>query len=127
MINKETCMFNNKNIHFIGIGGVSMSGIAQILNSSGATITGYDMQSSIFTEKLETLGIKVFYEPNLKAIDEADIVVYTAAIHEDNEELSYAKKMNKEIDERIRKCYLYKWDTWQKYNNWHDKYHFRKM
>ncbi len=93
-------MFNNKNIHFIGIGGVSMSGIAQILNSSGATITGYDMQSSIFTEKLETLGIKVFYEPNVKAIDEADIVVYTAAIHEDNEELSYAKKMNKEIYER---------------------------
>ncbi len=93
-------MFNNKRIHFIGIGGVSMSGIAQILKSCGATITGYDMQSSIFTEKLESLGIKVSFEPNLKNIDEADIVVYTAAIHEDNEELAYARELNKETYER---------------------------
>ena len=64
-------MFNNKTIHFIGIGGVSMSGIAQILKSCGATITGYDMQSSIFTEKLESLGIKVSFEPNLKNMPES--------------------------------------------------------
>ena len=93
-------MFNEKKIHFIGIGGVSMSGIAQILKSCGAKITGYDMQSSIYTEKLEEMGIKVSYETNLKNVEDADIIVYTAAIHEDNEELAHAKALNKTCYER---------------------------
>lgn len=93
-------MFNGKKIHLIGIGGVSMSGIADILLSLGSSVTGYDMKKSDYTEALENKGIKISYEYNLDNIKDADIVVYTAAIKDDNEELKYAKSLNKELYER---------------------------
>ncbi|MBE6155232.1 MAG: UDP-N-acetylmuramate--L-alanine ligase [Firmicutes bacterium] len=93
-------MFTNKKIHMIGIGGVSMSGIADILLSYNCEITGYDVKESELTKKLASKGIKISYEINLKNIENADIVIYTAAIKDDNEELAYAKKLNKELYER---------------------------
>lgn len=93
-------MFTDKTIHMIGIGGISMSGIAEILLSFNCKITGFDQKESDITKHLNEIGVKVEYAPNLKSIDNADIVVYTAAIKDDNEELSYAKKQNKELYER---------------------------
>lgn len=93
-------MFTNKKIHMIGIGGVSMSGIADILLSYNCEITGYDAKESELTKHLIEKGVKVSYETNLENVDNADIVIYTAAIKDDNEELAYAKKLSKELYER---------------------------
>lgn len=93
-------MYKDKTIHFIGIGGISMSGIAEILLSKGSIITGSDMQNSKQVEELINKGAKITIGINPKLIDTADIVVYTAAIPKDNAELIRAKELNKEVYER---------------------------
>ena len=93
-------MFENKKIHMIGIGGISMSGIAGILLSFNCKITGYDAGVTDITKSLNEKGIEVSNKPNLGNVKNADIVVYTAAIHEDNEELKYARENNKLVFER---------------------------
>ncbi len=93
-------MFNGKHIHFIGIGGISMSGIAELVHNEGALVTGSDMQEGNTINMLRNLGINIFIGENKDLVNDADIVVYTAAIKEDNEELVRAKELNKEIYER---------------------------
>lgn len=95
-------MFNNKKIHFIGIGGISMSGIAEILHTKGSIVTGSDMQMSKAVEMLINKGINITIDENPTLIDDADIVVYTAAISKDNKELIRAKELNKEMYERAK-------------------------
>jgi len=95
-------MFNNKRIHFIGIGGISMSGIAEILHTKGSIITGSDMQNSKAVQNLLDKGINVVIGEDASLIDDADIVVYTAAISEDNKELKRSKELNKEMYERAK-------------------------
>lgn len=74
-------------IHFMGIGGISMSGLAEVLLERGFTITGSDMKSSPITEKLESHGASIVYGQKAENItDDMDLVVYTAAIHPDNPE-----------------------------------------
>lgn len=74
-------------IHFIGIGGISMSGLAEILLKEGFTVSGSDNKESALTSHLERAGATVFYGQKASNIIEGiDVVVYTAAIHEDNEE-----------------------------------------
>lgn len=81
------------NLHFMGIGGISMSGFAMLLNNRGFRITGSDSHISDMTEHLEELGIKIFYDQSRDNIPEdTDLVVYTAAISEDNPEFMAAKK-----------------------------------
>ena len=78
-------------VHFIGIGGISMSGLAEILLKEGFTISGSDNKESALTDNLEKAGATVFYGQNASnIIDGIDVVVYTAAIHEDNEEYQAA-------------------------------------
>ena len=78
-------------VHFIGIGGISMSGLAEILLKEGFTISGSDNKESALTDHLEGLGATVFYGQKASNIIEGiDVVVYTAAIHEDNEEYQAA-------------------------------------
>lgn len=90
-------MFNinqlNKNahIHFIGIGGISMSGLAQIMLKKGYKVTGSDRSKSNITNKLENLGAVIYKGHASNNIIEADFVVYTAAVHEDNPEIIAAK------------------------------------
>ena len=83
-----------KNIHMIGIGGVSMSGIAAILSNWGFTVTGSDWVKSKNTDKLNQMGIKVSIGHNLEDISKADVVVYTAAIKKDDPEMLEAKRLN---------------------------------
>ena len=78
-------------VHFIGIGGISMSGLAEILLKEGFTISGSDNKESALTDHLEKLGAKVFYgQKASNIIPGIDVVVYTAAIHPDNEEYAEA-------------------------------------
>ncbi len=87
-------------IHFIGIGGVSMSGIAETLRNLGVHVTGSDANSSIITDKLIADGIDVTIGSDLEKIKKADLVVYTAAISEDDPELVEAKRLNIKTCER---------------------------
>lgn len=83
-------------IHFIGIGGISMSGLAEILLDEGFRITGSDAQKSDLTEQLEAKGAVVAYGQCAENItDDIDVVVYTAAVHADNPE--YAQAVTKGI------------------------------
>lgn len=78
-------------IHFIGIGGISMSGLASVLVKEGFTVTGSDSRRSALTKSLEEKGVDIGYPQKADNIHEGtDVVVYTAAIHPDNPEYSEA-------------------------------------
>ena len=80
-------------IHFIGIGGISMSGLAEILLEEGFTISGSDSKKSPLTSLLESKGAKIYYGQRASNIsDSVQVVVYTAAIHPDNPEFACAKE-----------------------------------
>ncbi len=83
-----------KHVHMIGIGGVSMSGIAEILKNWGFTVTGSDTSRSENTEKLLQNGITVTIGHDVNILKDADVVVYSAAIRKDDEELVSAKELN---------------------------------
>lgn len=81
------------NIHFIGIGGISMSGLAEILLDRGFGISGSDAKESDLTKHLIQKGAVVQYGQRASNItDDIRLVVYTAAIHPDNPELMEAEK-----------------------------------
>ena len=82
-------------IHFIGIGGISMSGLAEILMGEDFTVSGSDAKESPLTKSLEAKGAKIFYGQRASNImDSTEAVVYTAAIHSDNPEFAKAKEKN---------------------------------
>lgn len=76
-------------IHFIGIGGISMSGLAEILLAEGFTVSGSDMKRSALTDMLESKGVTVSYRQTAENLTgDVDLVVYTAAIRGDNPEFA---------------------------------------
>lgn len=82
-----------EHIHFIGIGGISMSGLAEVLLEEGFTVSGSDAHKSELTEQLEAKGVKVFYGQQASNIEDGiHVVVYTAAIHPDNPEYKAAEE-----------------------------------
>ncbi len=89
-----------KRIHMIGIGGVSMSGIAEILKNWGFIVTGSDSSQSENTDKLIQNNIPVTIGHNLTDLEKADLVVYSAAIKKDDIEIVRAKQLNIPIIER---------------------------
>ncbi len=100
-----------KSIYMVGIGGVSMSGIAEILLNFGFEVSGSNNTATETTKKLEQAGIKVFIGHSEENISNPDIVVYSAAIKQDNIELVTAKSKNIPIIERadflgeLTKCF----------------------
>ena len=82
-----------KKIHCIGIGGIGLSGIAEILLSRGHEISGSDMRESDITEKLIGDGAKIFLGHRGKNVEGADLVIYTVAVGDDNPELARAKEL----------------------------------
>ena len=71
-------------IHFIGIGGISMSALAEICLNKGYQVSGSDMNESYLLDKLRTQGANIFIGHAKEHIsDDVDMVVYTAAVHED--------------------------------------------
>jgi len=79
-----------KNIHFVGIGGIGMSGIAEILLNQGFNITGSDLHKSEITDRLESLGIKIYEGHSPDNLKNADLVVYSSAVTLDNPEVKAA-------------------------------------
>ena len=90
-----TTFKNAKHIYFIGIGGVSMSGLAEILTDRGYRVSGTDIKESPVTKHLESLGIHINYGHRAENITpDVDLVVYTAAIQPTNPELMAANELN---------------------------------
>ena len=89
-----------KHIHMIGIGGISMSGIAEILHNFGVFVTGSDCTRSKITDKLSSRGIFVTVGHDTNLVKKADLVVYSAAIKQDDPELIEARLNNIKIVER---------------------------
>lgn len=91
-----------KHIHFIGIGGISMSGLAEILLTKGYKVSGTDSKEGPIIARLRKLGATVFLEHNKSNIQGADLIIYTDAISTDNEELLAAKESQIETVDRAR-------------------------
>ena len=83
-----------KHIHCIGIGGIGVSAIAEILNSQGYTVSGSDMKKSDVTERLLYQGIRVYQGHAAENIEGADLIVYSAAVSPENPEIVAAKEQN---------------------------------
>ncbi len=81
----------HKNIHLIGIGGCSMSGLAQILKNRGYAVHGSDKAESPFTRRLAELGVPVVIGHAAQNLGDADLVIYSAAVKENNVERAEAK------------------------------------
>ena len=78
-------------IHFVGIGGIGMSGIAEVLLSHGYTVQGSDLRASDITKRLETLGAKVFVGQRAANLEGAEVIVISSAIKPGNPELDAAR------------------------------------
>ena len=87
-------------IHFIGIGGIGMSGLAELLHNMGAEVKGSDLSTNAQTERLSGLGVKVFSDHNESYLMPADVVVYSSAIPKTNVEYMAARKNGVPIIER---------------------------
>ncbi|MFQ5840750.1 MAG: UDP-N-acetylmuramate--L-alanine ligase [Candidatus Methylomirabilales bacterium] len=81
-----------RHIHFVGIGGVGMSGIAEVLHNMGYLVTGSDLRASDTTRRLEVLGIRVFVGHAANHIHGADVVVRSSAVPADSPELVAARQ-----------------------------------
>jgi UDP-N-acetylmuramate--alanine ligase len=79
-----------KKIHFVGIGGVGMSGIAEFLHNQNFTITGSDLNKTETTRHLESLGITVHQGHNPLNVSDVDVVVKSSAVNDSNPEVAYA-------------------------------------
>ncbi|MFA6941131.1 MAG: Mur ligase domain-containing protein, partial [Clostridiaceae bacterium] len=82
----------DKKVHFIGIGGISMSGLAEILLYRGYKVSGSDRNKSHLTEKLKTMGAEIYYGHKAENAKDAGLIIYTAAVSYDNPELVYGKE-----------------------------------
>jgi UDP-N-acetylmuramate--alanine ligase len=87
-------------IHFIGIGGIGLSALAKFLNNSGHTISGSDIKPTLITDQLSNQNINITIPHNKIAINQQDLVIYSAAITSENVELVEAKKQNIKIMSR---------------------------
>ena len=79
-----------KDVHFVGIGGVGMSGIAEILLALGFRVSGSDLRSSATTDRLSDLGGRIWIGHHKDHLEKADVVVFSSAASEDNPELRAA-------------------------------------
>ena len=87
--------------HFIGIGGIGMSGLAQIMKTMGFKVQGSDIGRNKNTENCKKLGIKILTGHNKKNVGKATIIVKSSAIKSNNVELVNSKKKNIPVYDRI--------------------------
>jgi UDP-N-acetylmuramate--alanine ligase len=81
-----------KHIHFVGIGGIGMSGIAELLINLGYEVSGSDLKDTAITKNLASLGGHIFREHKSENVKGADVVVYSSAVRRDNPEILEAKE-----------------------------------
>jgi len=82
-----------EHIHFVGIGGIGMSGIAEVLLNQGFKVSGSDLRGNEITANLERLGAKIFVGHAAANIEGAEVVVTSSAIPQDNPEIAAAKRL----------------------------------
>ena len=89
-------------VHLVGIGGVSMRPLGLVLKGMGMRVTGSDMNSSVSTDELIAQGIRVFIGHRAENIQDADCVIRTAAVHNDNPEIAAARAAGIPVFERAQ-------------------------
>ena len=82
-------------VHFIGIGGIGMCGLAELLHNMGATVTGSDLAEGAQVQRLKSLGIKVAIGHQAQNIGDVDVVVYSSAVRANNAE--FVEALRKKI------------------------------
>src|SRR5262245_15502755 len=80
-----------RRVHFVGIGGIGMSGIAELLVNLGYSVTGSDLRLSEITDRLASLGVGVSVGHDAHNLGDADVVVVSSAVHQDNPEVTAAR------------------------------------
>ncbi|MBT1072088.1 UDP-N-acetylmuramate--L-alanine ligase [Pelotalea chapellei] len=85
---------NIEKIHFVGIGGIGMSGIAEVLLNLGYKVSGSDLRSSEITERLVILGAEIGLGHSAQNLKNVDVVVISSAVHDDNPEVVEAKRLH---------------------------------
>jgi len=91
---RDTMRRKVKRIHFVGIGGIGMSGIAEVLLNLGYTVSGSDLSQSDLTHKLASLGAKIYAGHNASQLGDTDVVVTSTAVKPDNPEVMEAHRKN---------------------------------
>lgn len=86
-----------KTIHFVGIGGAGMCGIAEVLLNQGYAITGSDIRESSNTKRLEAMGAKIYVGHHARNVKKADVVVYSSAVNKKNPEMKAAVNASKPL------------------------------
>lgn len=81
-----------KHVHFVGIGGIGMSGIAEVLCNLGFRVSGSDLKQSAVTKRLESLGVRIYEGHAAENVDEAHVVVRSTAVRDDNPEIAEARR-----------------------------------
>ena len=81
-------------IHFVGIGGIGMSGIAEVLLNLGYKVSGSDLRGSDITERLTSLGAEIGIGHMAENLKDVDVVVISSAVHDDNPEVIEAKRLH---------------------------------
>ena len=123
---KKINLAQKDTIHFIGIGGIGMSGLAQVMKNMGFKIQGSDQAKNKNTNSCLKSGIKIFIGHSVNNLKKATIVVKSTAIKNNNIELKFAKKKqnsnifkSRSFSRRciIKKKYYYNWFARQNYNN----------
>ena len=91
-----------RNIHFVGIGGVGMAGIAEVLINLGYEVQGSDLNASAITARLEELGARVYQGHSAEHLGETDVVVVSSAVAEDNAEILAAQRRRIPVIQRAQ-------------------------
>src|SRR4030043_296633 len=81
-----------QHIHFVGVGGIGMSGIAEVLLNLGYHISGSDIKETEVTRRLQSLGCEISYGHRRENLKEADVVVVSSAVRQDNPEVEAAEE-----------------------------------
>ena len=87
----ENFMRRIRKVHFVGIGGAGMSGIADVMHTLGYQVSGSDIASNAVTERLKDLGVKIYNEHTAENVSDVDVVVTSTAINQENVEVEAAK------------------------------------
>src|SRR3954467_11783102 len=81
-------------VHFVGVGGIGMSGIAEVLINSGFNVSGSDLKRSEVTKRLQLLGVEFKEGHRAENVGAADVVVRSTAVREDNPEITEARRLS---------------------------------
>ena len=96
---------NQRKIHFIGIGGIGMSGMAELLNNLGHIITGSDLSDSDRIQHLKKIGLDISIGHNKKNIKNHDLVVFSSAVNLENSEIIESKKEKYSSNKKVRNAW----------------------